>query len=193
MKITLKIFFCPRIFKKISMILSFTLMTKVHVNKTKECMEIIYDLYIDALLFSHRGKNLAPASHPNQIPLLLLGSTWSSRITKKSYIDNTRSRSENIPKFVHSAARTVMCHLTTSSHHHHTTIHQPSHRHHLAPKARHPHDIRPHEHYRLPPLRHLMMVFRHHRHESYQALTLHFWAKKTWMTLIFNIWKYVKY
>jgi hypothetical protein len=39
-------------------------MTKVHVDKTKECMEIIYDLYTDALLFSHRGKNLAPASHP---------------------------------------------------------------------------------------------------------------------------------
>jgi hypothetical protein len=39
-------------------------MTKVHVDKSKECMEIIYDLYTDALLFSHRGKILAPASHP---------------------------------------------------------------------------------------------------------------------------------
>ena len=39
-------------------------MTKVHVDRSKECMEIIYDLYTDALLFSHRGKNLAPSSHP---------------------------------------------------------------------------------------------------------------------------------
>jgi hypothetical protein len=27
-------------------------------------MEIIYDLYTDALIFSHRGKILAPSSHP---------------------------------------------------------------------------------------------------------------------------------
>ena len=39
-------------------------MTKVHVDRSKECMEIIYDLYTDALLFSHRGKILAPSSHP---------------------------------------------------------------------------------------------------------------------------------
>jgi hypothetical protein len=39
-------------------------MTKVHIDKTDECLEIIYDLYQDALLFSHRGKHLAPASHP---------------------------------------------------------------------------------------------------------------------------------
>jgi hypothetical protein len=39
-------------------------MTKVHVDKTSECIEILYDLYTDALLFCHRGKTLAPASHP---------------------------------------------------------------------------------------------------------------------------------
>jgi hypothetical protein len=39
-------------------------MTKIHIDKSKECIEIIYDLYTDALLFFHRGKNLAPASHP---------------------------------------------------------------------------------------------------------------------------------
>jgi hypothetical protein len=39
-------------------------MTKVHIDKTDECLEILYDLYQDALLFSHRGKHLAPASHP---------------------------------------------------------------------------------------------------------------------------------
>ena len=39
-------------------------MTKVHIDKSPECIEILYDLYTDALLFSHRGKHLAPASHP---------------------------------------------------------------------------------------------------------------------------------
>jgi hypothetical protein len=39
-------------------------MAKVHVDKTTECIEILYDLYTDALLFCHRGKHLAPASHP---------------------------------------------------------------------------------------------------------------------------------
>ena len=39
-------------------------MTKVHIDKNPECIEILYDLYTDALLFSHRGKHLAPASHP---------------------------------------------------------------------------------------------------------------------------------
>jgi hypothetical protein len=39
-------------------------MTKVHIDKTDECLEILYDLYQDALLFSHRGKHIAPASHP---------------------------------------------------------------------------------------------------------------------------------
>jgi hypothetical protein len=39
-------------------------MIKVHVDKSKECMEIICDLYTDALLFSHRGNTLSPASHP---------------------------------------------------------------------------------------------------------------------------------
>ena len=38
-------------------------MTKIHIDKSEECMEILYDLYNDALLFSHRGKTLAPASH----------------------------------------------------------------------------------------------------------------------------------
>jgi hypothetical protein len=38
-------------------------MTKIHIDKTAECMDILYDLYTDALLFSHRGKTLAPASH----------------------------------------------------------------------------------------------------------------------------------
>ncbi len=38
-------------------------MTKIHIDKSDECMEILYDLYTDALLFSHRGKTLAPASH----------------------------------------------------------------------------------------------------------------------------------
>jgi hypothetical protein len=45
--------------------------------------------------------------------------TWSSRISKSSSIDNTQSRSANIPKFGHSVAHIVMFHLTTSSHHHH--------------------------------------------------------------------------
>jgi hypothetical protein len=39
-------------------------MTKVHIDKIDECIEILYDIYTDALLFSHRGKHLAPASHP---------------------------------------------------------------------------------------------------------------------------------
>ena len=39
-------------------------MTKVHVDKSTECIEILHDLYTDALLFCHRGKTLAPASHP---------------------------------------------------------------------------------------------------------------------------------
>jgi hypothetical protein len=43
---------------------SINAMTKVHVDKTQECIEILYDLYTDALLFCHRGKHLAPASHP---------------------------------------------------------------------------------------------------------------------------------
>jgi hypothetical protein len=38
-------------------------MTKVHIDKTDECMEILYDLYTDAMMFSHRGKILAPSSH----------------------------------------------------------------------------------------------------------------------------------
>jgi hypothetical protein len=38
-------------------------MTKIHIDKTAECMDLLYDLYTDALLFSHRGKTLAPASH----------------------------------------------------------------------------------------------------------------------------------
>ncbi len=38
-------------------------MTKVQFDRNQECIEIIYDLYTDALLFSHRGKTLAPASH----------------------------------------------------------------------------------------------------------------------------------
>jgi hypothetical protein len=38
-------------------------MTKIHIDRTAECMDILYDLYTDALLFSHRGKTLAPASH----------------------------------------------------------------------------------------------------------------------------------
>jgi hypothetical protein len=38
-------------------------MTKGQIDKTDECLEILYDLYQDALLllFSYRGKNL---SHP---------------------------------------------------------------------------------------------------------------------------------
>ena len=43
---------------------SINAMTKIHVDKTPECIEILYDLYTDALLFCHRGKHLAPASHP---------------------------------------------------------------------------------------------------------------------------------
>jgi hypothetical protein len=39
-------------------------MSKVHVDKTEECIEKFYDLYTDALLFCHRGKTLAPASPP---------------------------------------------------------------------------------------------------------------------------------
>jgi hypothetical protein len=38
-------------------------MTKIHIDKSAECVEILYDIYTDALLFSHRGKTLAPASH----------------------------------------------------------------------------------------------------------------------------------
>ncbi len=38
-------------------------MIKIHIDKSDECMEILYDLYTDALLFSHREKTLAPASH----------------------------------------------------------------------------------------------------------------------------------
>jgi hypothetical protein len=39
-------------------------MTKIHIDKTAECMDILYYLYTDALfLFSHHGKTLAPASH----------------------------------------------------------------------------------------------------------------------------------
>ena len=53
-------------------------MTKVHVDRSKECMEIMYDLYTDALLFSHRGKNpcsfIAPA-----ISLVLHGLQGSRR------------------------------------------------------------------------------------------------------------------
>ncbi len=43
---------------------SINAMTRVHVDKTTECIEILYDLYTDALLFCHRGKTLAPTSHP---------------------------------------------------------------------------------------------------------------------------------
>ena len=38
-------------------------MTKIHIDRNTECIEILYNLYIDALSFSHRGKTLAPASH----------------------------------------------------------------------------------------------------------------------------------
>jgi hypothetical protein len=38
-------------------------MAKIHIDKSAECMDILYDLYTDTLLFSHRGKTLAPASH----------------------------------------------------------------------------------------------------------------------------------
>jgi len=38
-------------------------MTKIQVDRTPECIQILYDLYIDALSFSHRGKTLAPATH----------------------------------------------------------------------------------------------------------------------------------
>jgi hypothetical protein len=46
-------------------------MTKIHIDKPAECREILYDQYTDALLFSHRGKPLAPASQ--QISLILRG------------------------------------------------------------------------------------------------------------------------
>jgi hypothetical protein len=39
-------------------------MTKIHIDTSVECIQIMYDLYMDALNFSHRGKTLAPASNP---------------------------------------------------------------------------------------------------------------------------------
>jgi hypothetical protein len=38
-------------------------MTKIQVDRTPECIQILYDLYIDALSFSHHGKTLATATH----------------------------------------------------------------------------------------------------------------------------------
>jgi hypothetical protein len=37
-------------------------MTKIHIDTSVECIQIMYDLYMDALNFSHRGKTLARAS-----------------------------------------------------------------------------------------------------------------------------------
>ncbi len=39
-------------------------MTKIHIDTSVEYIQIMYDLYMDALNFSHRGKTLAPASNP---------------------------------------------------------------------------------------------------------------------------------
>jgi hypothetical protein len=39
-------------------------MTEIHIDTSVECIQIMYDLYMDALNFSHRGKTMAPASHP---------------------------------------------------------------------------------------------------------------------------------
>ena len=116
--------------------------------------------------------------------------TWSSKISRSSFIDNTPSRSANIPKFGHSVAHIVTFHLTTSSHHHHhMTLHRTP-RNLLARTAQHLHlipllkDPLLHRH-------HLMTVFPTHP-TSFPAHTLHFWAIKTLMILTFNIWKYAK-
>ncbi len=118
--------------------------------------------------------------------------TWSSRISKSSSIDNTPSRSANIPRFVHSVAHIVMFHLTTSSHHHHhMTLHRTP-QNLLDRTAQHLHVI----HQIKGPLlhrRHLMTVLFPTRPTSFPAPTLHLWATKTLMTLTFNIWKYAKF
>ena len=117
--------------------------------------------------------------------------TWSSRISKNSSIANTPSRSANIPRFGHSVAHIVMFHLTTSSHHHHhMTLHRTP-QNLLDRTARHLHVI----HQIKDPLlhhHHLMTILFPTRPTSFQAPTLHFWATKTSMTLIFNIWKFAK-
>jgi hypothetical protein len=88
--------------------------TKVHIDRNEECIEIRYDLYTDALLFSHRGKTLAPASHPKCHCYYMVFKDIEEII-------NTG----NTGKFGHSAARTVMYPWTTTVHHR-CTVHRPN-------------------------------------------------------------------
>ncbi len=142
-------------------------------------MEIIYDLYTDALLFSHRGKTLLLLRTRNFIATI-----WSLKISKKSSIASTPSHSVNIPKFVPYAVHTAMYLSTTLSYHRQAMIRRTIRRHHHHRKAQHlpnTHQQRhshPHHRHSLTPK---MMVFRTHlRNLS---------PKTTPMTCIFNISK----
>ncbi len=57
-------------------------MTKVHIDRTQGCIEILYDICTDALLFSHRGKNLAPASHPKYHTYYMVFRGWHGDVGK---------------------------------------------------------------------------------------------------------------
>jgi hypothetical protein len=47
-------------------------MTKVHIDRNKECIEIIYDLYTDALVFPTVANNLHPLLILNTIPKIVV-------------------------------------------------------------------------------------------------------------------------
>jgi hypothetical protein len=75
-------------------------MTKVHIDKTDECMEILYDLYTDPMMFSHRGKILAPSSHSKYH----IATTWSLKTSKRSSTANIQRHNESIRKSLLSTA-----------------------------------------------------------------------------------------
>ena len=75
-------------------------MTKVHIDRTQECIEILYDVYTDALLFSHRGKNLAPASHPKYHTYYMVFKDLEEIINRqysKALREHTKIRSLSCP------------------------------------------------------------------------------------------------
>ncbi len=96
-------------------------MTKVHIDKNEECIEILYDLYTDALLFSHRGKTLAPASHPKYHCYYMVFKGLEE-IINRQYSKSQREHR----KFGHSVVHTVMYPWITSVHHHHCLYNPPS-------------------------------------------------------------------
>jgi hypothetical protein len=158
-------------------------MTKVHVDKTKECMEIIYDLYTDALLFSHRGKNLAPASHPKYHCYYMIFKDLEELIHRQY----SKSQRE------HTKIRTLCCPYCDVPLDYFKSPPPP-----YDPPSNPPAPLRsdsPSSPRYSPtqgsPLS-LTTVFPTHHPKSFPALTLHFWAKTTLMTLTFNIWKYEK-